>query len=227
MHRFKERLIRSEISYRSGRSAGVSEESIVRVIELLADEFAAPEYARTSRDEVRELRLGLSRLMPDFIVRRPLENVTALDREYGFTVNPVMSPVEAIYVVQDLIEQKEINEYYQLTQAERSAVNKVLQELSESGIRLSVEESADVKMALTHQALSNHAPQRTPEELVALARMRSSEREKASEKYILTMKPATLRTEEMEAVMKRVYAMRKRDAFQLAHRLLDVLGIER
>jgi hypothetical protein len=62
MRPFEERLIRSEISYRRGRSAGVTEESVVRVIDQLALRFVAPEFARTSQDEVRELRLGLSEL---------------------------------------------------------------------------------------------------------------------------------------------------------------------
>jgi hypothetical protein len=193
MRPFKERLIRSEISYRSGRSAGVSEESVVRVIDQLADKFEAPEYARTSQDEVRELRLGLSDLMPDFIVRRSLKEGATPDQEFRFTVNPVMSPVEAVYVVQDLIQQKEISEYFQLTPAERSAVNKVLQRLSESGIRLSVEERADVRMALIQQELNKESRRRTPEELVALAKKRSSERGVGSERYVLMMMPSTPR----------------------------------
>jgi len=224
---FKERLIRSEISYRSGRSPGVSEESIVRVIDQLADKFTAPEYARTSQEQVKELRLGLSGIMPDFIVRRPLENRVPPEQDFGFTVYPLMSPVEAVYVLQYLITQKEHSEYYQVTPGERSAVNKVMQKLEESGIRLSVHERAEVKMGLIHQEINKQEPRQSPEELVALAKKHSAERGAGDEKYVLTFRPPTPRGEEMQTVMGRASAMRISEALELAHKILDGLGIER
>jgi hypothetical protein len=227
MRPFKERLIRSEISYRSGRSPGVSEESIVRVIDQLADRFTAPEFGRTSEDQVRELRLVLSDLMPDFIVRRPLESGTTRDKVFGFTVNPMMSPVEAIYVLHDLIMQKEISEYYQLTPGEWSAVNKVFQRLDESGIRLSIHEFAEVKRELIHQEINKQEPRRSLEELVASAKKHSAEPKIADKKYILTIMPSTPRQEEMQVVRERANAMRISEAIELIHKILDLLSIER
>jgi hypothetical protein len=227
IRQFKERLLRSEISYRNGGSVGVAEESIVRVIDQLADKFAAPEFARTSQEQVRELRLVLSNLMPDFIVRRPLENGATPDRDTGFTVNPIMSPVEAIYVLQDLIHQKEISDYYQLTSGEQSAVNKILQKLDESGIHLSATERTEVRMQLIHQEINKQEPRRLLEEIVALAKRHSAERGTEEKKYVLRMMPSTPRREEMQEVMERARAMRIGEAIELTHKILDDLGIER
>lgn len=228
---FKERLIRSEVSYRSGRSAGISEDSIVRLLDLLADKFSAPEYARSSQDEVREYRLGMAQLLPDFIVRRPLEKGTPPDHELNFTVNPLLSPVEAAYIVGNLIQQKEHSEYYLLTPQERSVlksnVNKALQRLDDKGIQLSPQARAEVKATLFHQELYKQSPQRTPEEIAVVAETRSANQAGQGRSFILMSSGRNPRQKEMAAVMQRAMATPIGEALELAHSLLDLLRIER
>lgn len=221
---FKERLIRSEIGYRQGQSKGISEENLVRVIDELAQRFKAPEYARTSQDEVRDLRLALSHSMPHFIPQQSPANQTESEQRIGFSVSPMMSPLEAVYVAQALILQKQVNEYFQLTQPERAEVKSVLRELDHR-FNFTLEERAGVAMALIQQKLNSNVPQRTPEELASLAKKRSAEQGGNPRQAYLSAGPSSPRQEEMQSVMRRANNIKVKDALDLAQILLDVLGV--
>jgi len=111
---FKERLTRAESNFLSRRETGIPEENIVRVVNDLAQRFDAPEYARTSKEEVRKLRLINSYLMPHFIVQHPpTENIT--EKRIGFSISETMSPLEAVFIARTLIYQKRYNQEFQLT----------------------------------------------------------------------------------------------------------------
>jgi hypothetical protein len=85
---------------------------------------------RTSAEEVRGLRLSISRHAPHFIPRE------SADDKGAFTVGERMSPLEATYVINQLLLQKRSNASFQLTAEERADIRSGLQRLEDSGTRL-------------------------------------------------------------------------------------------
>jgi hypothetical protein len=223
---FLERVERAEINYRSGRKAGIPESNIIRVIDHLAAELGAPKYARTDEDEVRDIRLSISQMMPNFIPRRPLGAGEESPAWFPYTVDPLMSPLEAVYVTRFLIRQKEMSEFSQLTTEERAEVKTAVNKLKENGVRLTLRERAEVMMALTRQKLYPEMAQLTAEELAAEARRRSAERENNRVGTFLQFEgPSTIRYEEMQEVFHRANRMKVSDALELASRSIELLGI--
>lgn len=117
----KERVVRSEMDYRRGKRKGVEEIEVVKVINGLAKKYAAPDYAKTSQREVRELRMSMLLTEEDFIARGKNNGKGKPKKKKGDTIGSEMSPLEAVYVTADMLKQKLYNEGYQLTQEERRA----------------------------------------------------------------------------------------------------------
>jgi hypothetical protein len=116
----KSRIIRSELKYRNNQREGVSETNIAVVINNLAAQFNAPEYAKTNELEVRELRVTAARIMPNFVGRyraNEEDRVGSVNTE----INPKMSPIESVFTVGVLIVQKRTSPYYQMSNAEKQA----------------------------------------------------------------------------------------------------------
>ncbi|HEV2765156.1 MAG TPA: hypothetical protein VGV38_19390, partial [Pyrinomonadaceae bacterium] len=203
---FKERLVRSEVKYRRGAFAGVTAETLARVFDELATRFAAPDYARTDASEINSIRLSLSYSMPRLVPRRPAGEAKApapyFMREAEFAVPEMMSPVEASLVALALIQQKEINEFYLLTRAEREQLAISLDKLDATH-ELTREERFDVARALAMQTANPSAPRRTPEELAALAKKATEERAGAVLGARLEARVMSPRAKEMQAVMGR------------------------
>ena len=109
----KDRLVRAEISYRDGKDEGIPETNVVKVINGLALGLKAPEYAKTSRYEVRKLRVSALSALPNFIAdgQHP--------KKVGASISEKMSPMEAAFVTTLLLRQKLSNPEYQVTHAER------------------------------------------------------------------------------------------------------------
>ena len=224
---FLERVAQAELNYRSGRKAGIPEANIVRVIDHLAVKLGAPSYARTDEDEVRYMRLDISQMMPNFIPHRPLGAGEESPVGLTYTVDPLMSPLEAVYVTRFLIMQKEFSEFSLLTTEERADVKTSINKLKESGVRLTLRERAEVIMALTEQKLYPKKAQLSAEELAAEAQRRSAEQEKNQAGTFLQLGgPSTIRYKEMQEVFHRAYRMKVSDALELASRSMELLGIE-
>src|SRR4030095_4106341 len=145
---YKERLIRAELNYRKGQKDGIPEANTVRVIDELARELSAPEYAKTDEDQVHETRLAISSLMPHFIVQQPLQSGEESSTGAPYTVDPTMSPLEAVYVTRFLIMQKEINESYLITPTKRAETRATIKKLTDSGFHLTWMERNAVMAAL-------------------------------------------------------------------------------
>jgi len=223
---FLERMAQAEIDYRSGRKAGIPESNIVRVIDHLAAKLGAPKYARTDEDEVRDMRLSVSQMMPNFIPRRPLGAGEESPSGFPYTVDPLMSPLEAVYVTRFLIMQKEMSEFSLLTTEERAEVKTAVNKLKENGVQLTLRERAEVMMALTEQKLYPEKAQLTAGELAAEARRRSAERENNRAGTFLQFRgPSTIRYTEMQEVFHRAYRMKVSEALELASRSIELLGI--
>jgi hypothetical protein len=114
----KDRLVRAEVSYQNGRAQGITEISVVRAVNGLAIKFKAPEYAKTSRYEVRKLRMGVLAIAPNFIAGGRSSD-SQQPKRIGSSIAPDMSPMEAAFVTVLLLRQKVSNPDYQLTHAER------------------------------------------------------------------------------------------------------------
>ena len=222
---YRERLVRTEINYRKGQKAGIREVNIVRVIDELAQELNAPEYARTDEDEVRETRLAISYMMPHLVVPQPLGAEEQSSMGLPYTVSPTMSPLEAVFVTHFLIMQKEINESSQITPAERADVKMRIKKLAETGFQLTSRQRGEVMTALIEQNLHPEKPQLGAEELAARTRQQS-ERPKNYATAYLVAGISSSRYNEMQDVFRRAYTMKMSDALALTNRSLELLGID-
>jgi hypothetical protein len=106
----KQRLIDAQTAYLDGQTTGVGDGAVVEALNALATAFDTPEYARVSLLQVRFFRSGMASLMPVFMQSAP---DTRSDEP-----NPPMSPLQAIFHMSQLIDQKLINPDYQATPAE-------------------------------------------------------------------------------------------------------------
>ncbi len=113
----RKRLVAAEMAYLQGKGQGVREEGIVRLIDLLATKFGAPDYVRTSPQQVRVLRMGLLLETPVFMG----QGLSRRDMAVGDSISPVMSPLQAAHVTATLIDQKLLNPDYQVAPEEWDA----------------------------------------------------------------------------------------------------------
>ena len=113
-HLMKSRGINSELSFRQGSHRGIDEKDIVDLINSLADQFNLPDYARTSAKQVRVLRMQAFIINPIFLGRGMAEQ----RMEVGQQITTTLSPLQAIHIVQTLIDQKFYNPAYQVPPSE-------------------------------------------------------------------------------------------------------------
>ena len=127
----KERLVRAEISYRGGQGQqGISDASIVRAVNYLAYKLGAPAYARTDVFELRRMKVAILPYTNDLQARSRASEVTdrvSVGYQKTDTANdastPTMSPLEAIFFMTVLVQQKQFNPEYQLTNEEFVALH--------------------------------------------------------------------------------------------------------
>jgi hypothetical protein len=221
----KERLVRTEINYRKGEKAGIPEGKIVRVLDELAQALNAPEYARTDEDEVRETRLAISQMIPHLIVPRSLGAGEQSSMGLAYTVNPTMSPLEAVFVTRFLIMQKQNNQFSQITRAERADIKISIKKLAEAGFQLTSRERGEVMTALIEQTLHPEKPQLSAQEVAERAQQQRNRPRNQGASYLVAGHSSS-RYNEMQDVFFRAYRMKVSDALALTNRCLELLGIE-
>src|SRR5262245_6976509 len=219
---YKERLVRAEINYRRGLRVGIPESNIVRVLDELARELNAPEYAKTDEEEVRETRLAIAYMLPHFILPQSLTAEEQSSRGVSFTVSPTMSPLEAVFVTHFLIMQKEINESFQITRAERAEIKMRINKLQEAGFQLTSRQRGEVMRALISQNLHHEKPELSAEELAVRAQREGEAMKNPATPYLLASIAST-RYNEMQDVFRRAYTMKVSDAVALTNRSLELL----
>jgi hypothetical protein len=106
----KQRLIDAQRDYFAGKNAGAVDGAIVDAINALAIAFDTPGYARVSLLEVQFLRSRAVSAMP-YLMR------SAPDTKLG-EADPPMSPLQAIWLMSLLIDQKIDNPDYQAIPAD-------------------------------------------------------------------------------------------------------------
>jgi hypothetical protein len=126
----KERLVRAELNYRGGQGQqGISDASIVRAVNYLAYKLGAPAYARTDVFELRRMKAAILPLTDDLQARSRATEVADAIFLGGSKTNvddvntPTMSPLEAIVFMTALVQQKQFNPEYQLTNEEFVALH--------------------------------------------------------------------------------------------------------
>jgi len=113
----KDRLVRAELNYRSGRGKPISEFGVVRMVNMLADKLGAPAYAKTNVFEVRRLEMNFLPFLSKLIGNKPVGGPSE-PKPVGSSINPTLSPLEAITIAGLLIQQKRFSPEYQMTQDE-------------------------------------------------------------------------------------------------------------
>jgi len=120
----KDRIVRAEVRYQQ-IGKGISEQKLVKMINNLAQAFAAPEFMKTDIQQVRYMRVSRMVFMPNLINQRKHQETKS-----DTAINGEMSPVEAMYIAVDLVFQKLNVEDFQVTPREfRANANKRRQEL--------------------------------------------------------------------------------------------------
>jgi hypothetical protein len=98
----KPHAVNAELSFWQGLHRGVDEADIVSLINAFADRFGLPEYVKTSASQVRILRMEGFLVNPIFLGRGMAQE----KREVGQQIKSTMSPLQAIHVIQTLVDQK-------------------------------------------------------------------------------------------------------------------------
>jgi hypothetical protein len=150
----KERLTQAEMNYKLGRSRGVDVNGIVRLVNMLADKFQLPDYARTTPHQAEVLCFSLETAMPIFMA---LPSTSQADKP-GRAESSVMSPAQATQLLLTLIDAKLSSPDYQLAPDawEKTKYGPMmeeaskLRELKESG-QLSKLETKGVRIAMASQ----------------------------------------------------------------------------
>lgn len=123
----EERLVRAELSYRNGKGQkGISEASIVRAVNYLAYKVGAPAFARTNVFELRRMKSAMLPYTADLQARsRVTDSVLSSNGKIitNAATTPTMSPLEATFFMASLVQQKQFNSEYQLTNQEFVALH--------------------------------------------------------------------------------------------------------
>ena len=115
----KDRLVRAELNHkRSNGKSSCSEQRVVRAVNLLADKIGTPAYTHTNVFEVRRLRASLLSYTSDLQEGRSNNGL-----HQGQKDQSSMSPLEAFFVTVTLVQQKQHNPEYQLTNDEWIALH--------------------------------------------------------------------------------------------------------
>lgn len=113
----KERVGEAELNYRKGVDKGISEVKVAKTVNELADKFALPDYAKVSVAMVRTARVVLMLQVPALIGQdNPADKKQK--KKIGSSINRSMSPVEATALTLFLLQQKSLNEAYQVSHKE-------------------------------------------------------------------------------------------------------------
>lgn len=103
------KLTRSEQAYRNGLGHGVSEEQIVSFMNHLRRKLNLPTYLETTPVQVRNLRMRLATKSPYLMG----SGLTSHRLRKGQTVDSTLSPLQAMHLINVMIDQKVLNDAYQ------------------------------------------------------------------------------------------------------------------
>jgi hypothetical protein len=112
--RVKDRLVRSEIGVLRGTRPGVREEDVVTLFNTMADRFNLPDYIRTSKKQVRALRMSLALGLPTFMGH----GLADQQMHVGDSISSEMTVLQAAHLSAVLLDQKFLNPSFQVPPAQ-------------------------------------------------------------------------------------------------------------
>jgi hypothetical protein len=176
----KERVARAEVDYRRGVDKGISEVKVANTINELADKFQLPDYAKVSVAMVRTARVVLMLQLPNLVAQN---NPASRNHKktIGSSINPSMSPVEATTLTLFVLQQKMLNEAFQVTHSEFYAG--IQQRQVESWRELRAKRNGDSKTIVDQQ---------TAPSMQVRSNTRSDELRQAVNKAVAHMSPDVL-----------------------------------
>lgn len=101
----KERVSSADIKFRKHQHADISEAQIANGVNILADRLGAPPYARTSAEQVSDLRMNLLSAFPTLLASRLGPDDSTIHQ---------FSPAEASFLMLVMARQKVSNAHYQV-----------------------------------------------------------------------------------------------------------------
>ena len=106
----KDRLVRAEVNFLSGRKSGVREEDIVLLVNTVSEKLKLPDFAKTSQKQIRALRMNMALASPIFMGRGMANG----NMRIGESINPELSPLEAVHIIGVMIDQKFLDPHFQV-----------------------------------------------------------------------------------------------------------------
>jgi hypothetical protein len=180
----KDRVARAEVNYRQGVDKGISEVKVAKAVNELADKFALPDYAKVSVAMVRTARMGLMLQLPNLIAQSDPADKVHKKKKLGSSITPFMSPLEATTLTLFLLQQKTLNEEFQVSHKEffanihekqmqrwaerRAQRDGVSQTTGESQAGPSMQARSNTKTDDVRQAIKKAAENMNPNDLLNL-----------------------------------------------------------
>jgi hypothetical protein len=152
----KERVVRAEIAFRKQRHEPISESQIADGVNLLADRFGAPQFAKTSAEQVSDLRMNLTHAFPSLLASRLGQDASTIHQ---------FSPAEAAFLMLVMARQKVSNADYQVPPEQWRAFQKARRTTSTGA---QIVRPANVQADLMHRLIANQAPRMSGNDAIVL-----------------------------------------------------------
>jgi hypothetical protein len=104
----KDRVVRAEMD-----GIAVSDNQVVNAVNWMADQFSAPDFAKSNALQVRVVRATLIDFMPDFFLNKDSQGDTNAFKQEGRELSANFKPAEATCLFLVIVHQKMSNEYFQ------------------------------------------------------------------------------------------------------------------
>jgi hypothetical protein len=180
----KDRVTRAEVSYRGGADKGISEVKVAKAVNELAEKFELPDYEKVSVAMVRTARMGLMLQLPNLITPGNPADKGQKKKKIG-SISPFMSPLEATTLTLFLLQQKTLNEEFQVSHQEfyanihekqmqrwakeRARRDGASQTTDESEAGPSMQARSNTKTDDSRRAIKSAAERMNPDDLLNLA----------------------------------------------------------
>jgi hypothetical protein len=114
---YRPRFAAAEQAHLRRQASGVHEQQLTGVINETAAALKAPTFANVTAHQIRVLRMGSVLVSPIFMGR----GLTTVHAKVGDSINPFMSPLQALHLTLFTVDQKAFNPEFQVEPAEWEA----------------------------------------------------------------------------------------------------------
>lgn len=124
----KDRIVQAEMNGQT-----VSETQVVQAVNWLAGELSAPAYAQTSQLQMRVSRVDLNKYMPNLFVDKDSQGNQTVNRQVNSELSGQISASQATCLLLIIIQQKMLNQDFQMTPTEWESNFYASQQAASSG----------------------------------------------------------------------------------------------